>query len=332
MNWYYANAGTQMGPVDQAGFEDLVRRGVIGDDTLVWKDGMANWEPYKAIRQAEAAAKITPEPVAQPAEPSRPAEPSQPQASPAAVETRFCSRCGTPHPADEMERVGTALVCASCKASLAGPEGSREAAGNPIRAFGSDPLAAAGLRPSAGGYQPHQGAGSVQTAPGGAGYSAGTPGAGAVRYGGFWIRAVALLIDSLILNLASLVVIIPIGLALSGLIATLGPNPDPDALTQALPTLVAAGAVAFVLLLAIAVAYEIFFLTSRGATPGKMALGLKVVRADGRPISAALAAGRFFGRYVSGLPLDIGFIIAGFDAEKRALHDHLCGTRVVYRT
>ena len=26
----------------------------------------------------------------------------------------------------------------------------------------------------------------------------------------------------------------------------------------------------------------------------------------------------------------IGFIIAGFDSEKRALHDHICGTRVVY--
>jgi len=28
--------------------------------------------------------------------------------------------------------------------------------------------------------------------------------------------------------------------------------------------------------------------------------------------------------------LEIGYIIAGFDREERAVHDHICGTRVVY--
>jgi uncharacterized RDD family membrane protein YckC len=61
-----------------------------------------------------------------------------------------------------------------------------------------------------------------------------------------------------------------------------------------------------------------------------MALGLKVTGANGSPVSAGLAAGRYFARILSWLTLCIGFIIAAFDSEKRALHDHICGTRVVH--
>jgi uncharacterized RDD family membrane protein YckC len=85
----------------------------------------------------------------------------------------------------------------------------------------------------------------------------------------------------------------------------------------------------FLLQMGVSLGYEVYFLTTRGATPGKMALGLKVIRADGAGISAGLAAGRFFAKYLSFLTLCIGFIIAAFDREKRALHDHICQTRVI---
>ena len=54
------------------------------------------------------------------------------------------------------------------------------------------------------------------------------------------------------------------------------------------------------------------------------------IRAAGAPISAPLAAGRFFAVWLSYLTLFIGFIIAGFDSQKRALEDHICETRVIY--
>ena len=77
--------------------------------------------------------------------------------------------------------------------------------------------------------------------------------------------------------------------------------------------------------------YEIYFVSTRSATPGKLALGLKIVRADGAPMTTGLAVGRFFAYILDSLiPLYIGFIIAGFDSEKRAVHDYICGTRVVY--
>ena len=82
--------------------------------------------------------------------------------------------------------------------------------------------------------------------------------------------------------------------------------------------------------IALSVAYEAYFLSTRGATPGKMALGLRVVTADGGPISVGLAIGRYFAMYLSGLTLMIGYIMAGFDSQKRALHDYICGTRVIY--
>jgi uncharacterized RDD family membrane protein YckC len=34
---------------------------------------------------------------------------------------------------------------------------------------------------------------------------------------------------------------------------------------------------------------------------------------------------------VSGMILLIGYIMAGFDNEKRALHDRVCDTRVIYK-
>jgi hypothetical protein len=59
MAWYYANQGQQAGPVDDAAFENLVRQGVVRDDSLVWKEGMAEWKPYSAVRPAPMAAAPT---------------------------------------------------------------------------------------------------------------------------------------------------------------------------------------------------------------------------------------------------------------------------------
>ena len=66
-----------------------------------------------------------------------------------------------------------------------------------------------------------------------------------------------------------------------------------------------------------------------GATPGKMACGLKVVMADGGKVTYLRALGRAFSEILSGIILYIGYIMAGFDDEKRALHDRICDTRVI---
>jgi uncharacterized RDD family membrane protein YckC len=69
--------------------------------------------------------------------------------------------------------------------------------------------------------------------------------------------------------------------------------------------------------------------SKKGATLGKMALGIKVTDMSGNPVSFARASGRYFGKILSGLTLGIGYIIAGFSQQKQALHDILAKTLVV---
>jgi uncharacterized RDD family membrane protein YckC len=66
-----------------------------------------------------------------------------------------------------------------------------------------------------------------------------------------------------------------------------------------------------------------------GATLGKMACGLQVVTPYIDKITYMRALGRFFAEMVSYIILGIGYIMAAFDDEKRALHDRICSTRVV---
>jgi uncharacterized RDD family membrane protein YckC len=75
--------------------------------------------------------------------------------------------------------------------------------------------------------------------------------------------------------------------------------------------------------------YQVAFIANRGATPGKMAMGLKVVTADGGPISYGRAIGRYFAQILDAFTLLIGYLIAFFDDERRTLHDRICGTRVI---
>ena len=67
----------------------------------------------------------------------------------------------------------------------------------------------------------------------------------------------------------------------------------------------------------------------RGATVGSIILGLKVVRVDGRELDWATVIVRALGCFLSLAPAGLGFLWAGFDAEKQAWHDKIAGTWVV---
>ena len=143
---------------------------------------------------------------------------------------------------------------------------------------------------------------------------------GNTHYGGFWIRFLARIIDGVLLGIVSLLIRIPLGLAA---VAVPGTGAGAG---------VGLGLIGIAGLLSVAVyvAYEAFFLTTRGATPGKMALGLRVVMTNGGPISVGTAIGRYFAGWVSGIIFAIGYIMAGFDEQKRSLHDRICNTLVIY--
>jgi uncharacterized RDD family membrane protein YckC len=147
------------------------------------------------------------------------------------------------------------------------------------------------------------------------------------RYAGFWIRFLAVCIDRLILGVVGSIVYLSLG---SGPFSRASRISDP---TNFGPIVAALFGAAFFSTLAIEIAYYTYFVAQHGATPGKMALNLKVIRAsDGQNPSVGVAVGRFFCYWLDSLTLAIGYIIAGFDSEKRALHDYICGTRVVYKS
>jgi len=84
--------------------------------------------------------------------------------------------------------------------------------------------------------------------------------------------------------------------------------------------------------LVISLAYYGWFHASRGgATLGKMAIGIKVVRGNGERLTLGRSIGRYFATILSSLTLMIGYLMAAFTDRKQALHDLICDTVVVDR-
>lgn len=69
--------------------------------------------------------------------------------------------------------------------------------------------------------------------------------------------------------------------------------------------------------------------SSKQATFGKMALGLRVTDLEGNQIGFGRATGRYFGKTLSFLLLGIGFLMVLFTEKKQGLHDILAGCVVV---
>ncbi len=76
-------------------------------------------------------------------------------------------------------------------------------------------------------------------------------------------------------------------------------------------------------------AYKTIFVSQGGQTPGKMAAGIKVVTVAGGQVGIGRALARALSEYLSAVTLGLGYLAAAF-SDKRALHDYISGTRVVY--
>lgn len=148
------------------------------------------------------------------------------------------------------------------------------------------------------------------------------------RYGGFWIRFLARIIDGAILW-AFFLALLFIWEALMQRVIL---NPA-KATPSDLATVVGGLGLIYLLSTAALLLYESWFLYRRGATPGKLAVGVRVIRPSSEPLTLGRSIGRAFAYLLTSMvPLLIGFIMAGVDDEKRALHDRICDTRVVYKS
>ncbi|MEI6201085.1 MAG: RDD family protein [Enhydrobacter sp.] len=140
-------------------------------------------------------------------------------------------------------------------------------------------------------------------------WSVQTTGPATIAYGGFWIRVVAYLIDAILLSIAS---------AIIGLVTGV--------------SLYAGGFDYFANGASLVVGWLYFALmesSARGATVGKMAVGLRVVTDQGQRLDFGHATGRYLAKIISAIILGIGFIMVAFTDRKRGLHDIIASTLVV---
>jgi hypothetical protein len=91
MKWYYVDAGKQAGPVDDAGLMALAVTGKITHDTLVWREGMANWQPFREVGTGAVAARVT------------------------GLEEVACAECGKTFPVGDTVKIGEVRVCLNCR-------------------------------------------------------------------------------------------------------------------------------------------------------------------------------------------------------------------------
>lgn len=134
---------------------------------------------------------------------------------------------------------------------------------------------------------------------------------------GFGRRFVAYFLDGIVLWVVQVI----IGFCGGFAIAMVGEgNEDTAAVLNLLLTCVS---------LLISAGYFVAFWASTGQTPGKMALGIKVIGTDGSPVSWGKAILRYIGYIISSLVLSLGFIWVAFDAKRQGWHDKIAGTYVV---
>jgi uncharacterized RDD family membrane protein YckC len=221
----------------------------------------------------------------------------------------FCSKCGT-------QVAETAAFCPSCG----------QTTGNAPAAPRGIPLAPGGgfVPPSSESVPPLR----VAPAPPAPSYPVAYPvAAPATAYAGFWLRFVAWIIDRILLGVSFSFISVPI-MAASGLRDIMMNHPP-----QTLPELFGLFSM-LSRLIALAIVfnwlyYALLESSAWQATLGKKALGLEVTDMAGQRISFARATGRYFGKIVSAFILMIGFIMAGFTAQKQALHDMMAGCLVI---
>lgn len=134
-----------------------------------------------------------------------------------------------------------------------------------------------------------------------------------LEYAGFWPRVWATLIDTFIV----FVITTPLLMMIYGR--------NYFSLTGTLQ-----GPADFLISYLLPAAAVIALWSSRNATPGKMAIGAKIVDADtGDAPSLGQYIGRYLGYFVSIIPMGLGVFWVGFDRKKRGWHDMLAGTVVV---
>ena len=165
-------------------------------------------------------------------------------------------------------------------------------------------------------------------------------------YAGFWKRFLAYIIDEIIISAVASILIIPFAILLGlgifssqlfedyeyySTVSFFQHQSYNDITIEEIFLIIIFIFVFTVVIVVIQLLYHaIMESSSKQGTVGKMILNLKVVDLVGNRISFGRATGRFFGKILSGLIFNIGYIMAAFTEKKQSLHDMLAGCLVIY--
>lgn len=107
MTWFYSRGGQTLGPVTEEEFQRLRREGVIGPQTLVWREGLAQWVECRGMEL----------PAAPPAPAALPPLVAPPLAAIPGIpaDYRPCMLCGRHFPPAEVIPLADRHVCLWCK-------------------------------------------------------------------------------------------------------------------------------------------------------------------------------------------------------------------------
>lgn len=323
-DWYYAQNNEQKGPVAGTELMALERSGLLLPGTLVWKTGLAGWQPWSSVAaEVRSAAGVAAAPVE--------------GAGRAPEEVAVCAYSGQTRPISLMVKYGDRWVALEQKEAFL--QSLRE------------------------------------------GTSVGRmAGVGEFQYIGFWWRVLALIVDFLVVLVPCILVAVPyyyltFKKAFAGMVT---PSMDPLHEFKTMSgAMVVAYVVAMVGNLLIPLGYDTWMHGKFGATVGKLAIGARVAKPGGEPLTYRQSLGRSgakllniliwvvpaniamvvgsimsFGTGVqSGMPKDVpvamlvgllvallwllfglfGFYMAGWTRRKQALHDKMARTVVVKR-
>ncbi len=119
MNWYYVEAGEQAGPVNDAQLQGMVQSGRIQSDTLIWREGMPDWLPYREVMPAARPAEAPVPKVVSPV-PAAVVSAPVPSASSEPVPEAVCAQCSNMFPVDQMNFASGSYFCTNCRPAPAG--------------------------------------------------------------------------------------------------------------------------------------------------------------------------------------------------------------------
>ncbi|MFZ1983706.1 MAG: RDD family protein [Desulfatitalea sp.] len=294
MSWYYKDGEQEIGPVTKVQLQELIHAKRINGKTLVRNVSMNDWRPLAEMARtnSQANAGVGQAPPPPPVSPTPPAVVPPEPTKPAPSTAPLAAPVGTAS--------AESAVCSQCGRSF--PQDQVVRFDNQVICAACKPIFVQRLREGV-------------TMP------------GVLKYAGFWIRFGAKIIDGLIMAAAQYAILIPFGILAYSTFSSMPEDPE-DMLTSGSLLLLGVQQLIGILIPAV---YNTFFVGRFGATPGKMACRLKVVTPEGDKVTYARALGRNFAEWISAIVLGIGYIMAAFDSEKRALHDRVCSTRVVYK-